>query len=177
MGEKRTIANLKWKRNLTPTGRPSASPILKGVRYCTFREGTVVEKQQRQWYSQDGEQTYDQVRDWAKGQALQHSLAYTIVLSCKNTDLTDSDFIQVMQGQDQFTDWRLVPHGHTEYRHAHVIVFVDELLHGRQFSGWARSAEDRLEAAERERIKELWQEQHAAEREARRDKHMEMELG
>lgn len=131
--------------------------MLKAAKYYTYREGPDLRS--RQWYSQDGALSYDELTECVKEHAQAYGYSYRIVLSTKEARVSIDDYRDTLG--DRFGEYYLIEHDNTDHPHAHVIAFTKKMLKGQEFT----AMRERL--AERERAAELEQ---AAQRDQAQDR-------
>lgn len=80
------------------------------------------------WYGPAGKQTWEQVQTWAQAESMVHPYTFKLVLSCKGgVPMDGKAWQQIMASQREFADWRVIGHADTGYRHAHVLLFGDQV--------------------------------------------------
>jgi hypothetical protein len=147
-------------RNRTPTGRRTATPARRAARYLAFgrerQAGQAAEQrgeQRGQWVGPDGGvRSHEAVLAWAREGALGHRYTFQALLSVQQGVLGPKDFTQAMEKGGLITDWRLVVHRDTDYRHAHVLFFGDKRLQKETFLAWQEQVREELVRLEEQRL-------------------------
>lgn len=148
------LARLRYYRNTTKSGRATAAKAQQTMYYYAYGAGRQQAEMRGQWYSPDGRTDHGAVMAWVAAQAQQHSYTYQAVLSVRDGELTAEDFCQVMGAAGGIADWRLVQHGDTNHRHAHVLFFRDRPFSLKETVSWSAAARQALAALEQERLPE-----------------------
>jgi hypothetical protein len=105
---------------------------------------------------------------WAKQEALRHRYTFQAILSVPQGDVNPEQFCQAMQHGDEISDWRLMAHQDTQYRHAHVLFFRDKRLDQKTFLAW--------QTAVRQELSRLEQQHPSTALRARREKEVQPEM-
>lgn len=132
--------NVRTQENRTPTGRRTSTPAKQATLYYAFgrdKEAQLEGRQRGQWLGPDGRvHTQEEVMNWVKAKALEHRYTFQGILSVPEGALSAAEFGQAMQKGSQTEDWRLISHGDTKHRHAHVLWFGDKRMGKKAFLSW-----------------------------------------
>jgi hypothetical protein len=157
--------------NRTPFGRRSSTPARRAAHYYAYGRGAALESGSRQrgiWYGPDGQShSHEQVLAWARREALGHRYTFEALLSVQQGRLTAEAFTSAMQQGEAITDWRLLVHRDTDYRHAHVLFFRDHRLEKGEFLAWQEQVREALLQLEKEHTVEQQLQYEAAAGKAR----------
>ena len=166
------ITNVKYYKNETKKGNPTATKVKQGTFYYTYgtREANPDLKPRGQWWSREGPERYGDVVNWAAGNAKQHKYTYTMVLSLRDGPMQPEDFTAAMAAASDgiFAQWALIPHYDTNHDHAHVVAFRDKTLTKAEFHRWRKAAGAALAAAEQQRLQEAAQQRARQAEQSRR---------
>jgi hypothetical protein len=173
---------LKPRKNFsTRTGRRSHQAARRAASYYRWGLSRQSEIARGEWYGPQGPQTWEQVDEWIREQSAQHPYTYKLILSTvDDVDLDDATWQRIMAGQQEFADWRLIPHDDTNNQHAHVIVFgdraygrsADKIMPRERFMPWWRGMLRQIEREEQQYQRERQIEEQA---ERRGQRQMEMD--
>lgn len=152
------IANVRYYKNHTPTGRPSHAKVKRGMQYYTYGNWRDREPRERgQWHSPDGVISTEEAQQWASEQARLNEYTYTLMLSLRDGNMQEQDFVQAMQHAGFFDNWRLIQHRDSEHDHAHVIAFRPNKLQKQEFVQWKELIMEQLQKVERQRLEQQQQ--------------------
>lgn len=136
---------VRMHENRTPTGRCTGTPAKRAALYFAYgnqrnvgdKKAQLAGWQRGEWLGPDGRtHAHDRVMAWARQEALRHRYTFEAILSVPQGDLTPAEFCRAMQQGGGITDWRLMAHHDTDYRHAHVLFFRDKRLDKETFLSW-----------------------------------------
>lgn len=140
---------VRMHENRTPTGRRTSTPAKRAALYFAYgnernvgdEEAQLEGRQRGEWLGPDGRiQSHETVVAWAKQEALRHRYTSETIFSVPQADLTPEEFCQAMQQESlvggEISDWRLMAHRDTDYRHAHVLFFRDKRFDKKTFLSW-----------------------------------------
>ena len=113
------------KANYNMRGTRAVKTTRKAAKYYTFRSGGDLA--QRVWHTSDGRVVlYDAVQAELAAGAKAYAYTYRVVLSTKAVDLGPAGYHQVLAGQ--FERYAFIEHHNTDFPHAHVIGFREQVL-------------------------------------------------
>lgn len=156
------IVRMDWLRNLTPTGRRSATKARKLAMYLSYGRGRQAEQLQRpqrgQWLDQSGHvQSHQEVIDWVNQQGKENLFTHQFILSVKDGQLTPEAFNRAMSaGGTLFQEWRLISHNDSRYAHAHAISFGQQevLVKSQAFKEWWQGVRQALEREQQQTLEQ-----------------------
>jgi hypothetical protein len=147
------IANVRYYKNRTPTGRASHAKVKRGMQYYSYGNWREKEPQERgQWHSPDGVVSTEKAHQWASEQARLNEYTYTLMLSLRDGNMQEEDFTQAMEHAGFFDNWMLIQHRDSEHDHAHVIAFREKKLPKQEFAKWKELIMEQLQKAERHQL-------------------------
>lgn len=178
-------------RNRTPAGRRTATPARRAALYLAFGSERQAEQSAEQpaeprgqWLGPDGRvRSHESVLAWAQEGALRHRYTFQAVLSVQQGALEPEEFAQAMEKGGLISDWRLMVHRDTDYRHAHVLFFRDHRFQKETFLGWQEQVREELARLEEQQLSShaaqegAVQERAAQEREALQQEVLEQGKG
>jgi hypothetical protein len=94
------IADVRAYKNLTRSGRPTATKAARSVNYYSYgRQADQVEKQALRgvWYGSEGQTSHEEVMRWAKETAESHEQTFQLLLSVREERLEADDYRQVVE--------------------------------------------------------------------------------
>lgn len=173
---------VRTHRNRTPAGRRTATPARRAARYLAFgseRQAGQTAEPRGQWLGPDGRvRSHEAVLAWAREGALRHRYTFQAVLSVQQGALEPEEFAQAMEKGGLISDWRLMVHRDTDYRHAHVLFFRDHRFQKETFLGWQEQVREELARLEEQQLSShAAQEGVAQEREALQQEVLEQGKG
>ncbi len=140
---------VRMHQNRTPTGRRTSTPAKRAALYFAYgnernvgdKEAQLEGRQRGEWLGPNGRiQSQETVMAWAKQEALRHRYTFEAILSVPQADLTPEEFCQAMQQGSlvggEISDWRMMAHRDTDYRHAHILFFRDKRFDKKTFLSW-----------------------------------------
>jgi hypothetical protein len=160
MSERQPIPfiGVRIHRNRTPGGRRTSTPARRAAHYYAYGRDAAVESKSRQrgtWYGPDGQRhSHEQVLAWARREALGHRYTFEALLSVQQGRLTAEAFTSAMHKGEAISDWRLLVHRDTGYRHAHVLFFRDRRLEKGEFLAWQQQVREALLQLEKQHTTE-----------------------
>ncbi len=143
--------------NKTSKGQPSARQARRAILYID-RQFDLAQKYdvaRGQWYGPTGEMTRDQAEAYGIGQAMSHNYTFHLILSVRDGDPTDAQFVDAVKGlAGVIDDYQLLVHRDTAHTHAHILWYRDSLTTRQQFEQVKDGLEGAIKAHEREAIRD-----------------------
>lgn len=161
MSRARVITDSRYYKNTTKKGNPTTAKVGQSVRYYGYgvkEEGQEYDNAVRgEWLNPEGnEVSHQEVMAWSSEQALEHTYTYTMMFSVRDGQMEGSDFVEAMNAQEQFGDYRLIMHTDTEHDHAHIMAFSDKVLSRSEFKEWRREVRPVLTEREEYRLEQTY---------------------
>lgn len=157
-GQPIPFIGVRVHRNRTPAGRRISTPARRAAHYYAYGRDAALEREGRQrgqWYGPDGRRhSHEEVLAWARREALGHRYTFEALLSVQQGRLTAEAFTRAMQQGETVSDWRLLMHRDTAYRHAHVLFFRDRRLEKGEFQAWQEQVREALLQLEKQHTAE-----------------------
>ena len=169
------IVNARYIRNRSKAGRPITKQSDQAVAYVGYGHTFENPEQQLrgQWYRPEGADTHKAVAAWSHEQAVTHQYTYTLIVSVRDGQMQDGDFLAALQAENSGdahteataylpTDWRLMVHRDSNHDHAHVLFFRDKTLRKGELAQLRQHIQQVLLVREQQRLREAVQEQGVA---------------
>jgi hypothetical protein len=157
------IADVRSYRNLTKTGRPTATKVARTVQYYSYGRSSEVDTEQSlrgEWFGPSGQTTHQEVMVWAKMAARANSHTFQLLLSVREGKLEETDYQQIVDNcadlleRAHVTDYRLIAHEDSAYNHAHCLFFAEQKIEKSIFTVWQRALVRELTAVQAERAQQ-----------------------
>jgi len=106
--------------------------------------------------SPDGYVEHSEVDAWARNRAIENKYIGHGFFSFENGQMTDADYVAVMQAFEEkgITDWRLIGHDDTKHSHAHFLFFHDKRRWPKQeFNDLVLEIKTNMHYIEKERLR------------------------
>ena len=157
------IADVRTYRNLTKTGRPTATKVTRTVQYYGYGRSSQTNTGQSlrgDWFGPSGQTTHQEVLGWARMAARANSHTFQLLLSVREGKLQAADYQQIMDNcadllqRAHVTDYRLIAHEDTAHNHAHCLFFADQKIEKSIFTIWQRALVRELTTVQAERAQQ-----------------------
>lgn len=116
--------------NRTATGNPSGRQTRRAILYIDrqFDMSTKYDVSRGQWYGPAGVMTMNEAEAYGIAQAKEHEFTFHLVLSVRDGDPTDAQFVDAVQQLGEYIEsYQLLVHRDTAHTHAHILWYRDSL--------------------------------------------------
>lgn len=122
-------------------------------RILSYSRDKNTGQERETWTGPLGPTSEQKVQRWAQAQMRRYRYMYTLILGANpKIPLHESHFLDIIESDPVFNNWRFIIHTDTATHHAHVIAFMNQLLDRRRFVSWRKDVSLEITAYEEDSL-------------------------